>query len=208
MVMPAVEKLDRLAIDVLLGVDHFLLEQKIVESILDTYRQFCRSDEARRLDISELPITDEICLRLRFECLCFSTFLASLQSLKYLTEKKWFVKRSNQRLIGLFHGAIATALLELCNNTGMSELREITLVAIDPKPTFGLGDNLDPLNRLEEYRAAFTKERGSELERFGKWIGKALDAPNYPLFEIIGGTFGKPLLQLVDYAMANVLTRG
>ena len=51
MVMPAVEKLDRLAIDVLLGVDHFLLEQKIVESILDTYRQFCRSDEARRLDI-------------------------------------------------------------------------------------------------------------------------------------------------------------
>ena len=206
--MPAAEKLDRLAIDVLLGVDHFLLEQNIVESILDTYRQFCRSDEARRLDISELPITDEMRLRLRFECLCFSTFLASLQSLKYLTEKKWFVKRPNQRLIGLFDGAIATALIELCNNTGMSELREITLVAIDPKPTFGLCDNLDPLNRLEEYRAAFIKERGSELERFGKWIGKALDAPNYPLFEIIGGTFGKPLLRLVDYAMANVLTRG
>jgi hypothetical protein len=131
-----------------------------------------------------------------------------LQSSKYLTEKKWFVKRPNQRLIGLFDGAIATALIELCNNTGMSELREIALVAIDPKPTFGLGDNLDPLNRLEEYRAAFIKERGSELERFGKWIGKALDAPNYPLFEIIGGTFGKPLLHLVDYAMANVLTRG
>jgi hypothetical protein len=208
MVMPAVEKLDLFAIDILLGVDRFLLEQNIVESILDTYRQFCRTDEARRLDISELPITDEMRLRLRFECLCFSIFVASLQSSKYLTEKKWFVKRPNQRLIGLFDGAIATALIKLCNNTGMSELREITLVAIDPKPTFGLGDNLDPLNRLEEYRAAFIKERGSELERFGKWIGKALDALNYPLFEIIGGSFGKPLLQLVDYAMANVLARG
>ena len=208
MAMPPVQQLDRLAIDVLLGIDHSLLDQNIVESILETYRQFCRSDEARRLDISEMPISDEMRLRLRFECLCFSTFFASLQSSKYLTEKKWFVKRPNERLCELFDGAIAAALIELCNNTGMSELREITLVAIDPKPTFGLGDHLDPLNRLEEYRAAFVKERGSELERFGKWLGKALDAPNYPLFEIIGGTFGKPLLQLSDYAMANVLIRG
>ncbi|MBS3909064.1 MAG: hypothetical protein KGZ93_05490 [Actinobacteria bacterium] len=208
MVVPSVEKLDRLAIDVLSGIDNSLFEQNIVEFILDTYRQFCRSDEALRLDISEMPITDEIRLRPRFESLCFSTFLASLQSSKFLTDKKWFVKRPNQRLIGLFDGAIAAALIELCNNAGMSELREITLVAIDPKPTFGLGDHLDPLNRLEEYRAAFVKERGSELERFGKWIGKALDGPNYPLFEIIGGTFGEPLLQLSDYAMADVLKRG
>jgi len=87
----------------------------------------------------------------------------------------------------------------------MSDLREITLIAIDPKPQFGIGDHLDPLNRLGEYRSAFVKERGSELERFGKWIGKALDAPHYPIFEIIGDTFGKPLLQLSAYAMNNVL---
>ena len=206
--MPPVQQLDRLANDVLLGIDRSLLDQNIVESILEMYRQFCRSDEARRLDISEILINDEMRLRLHFECLCFSTLFASLQSSKYLTEKKCFVKRPNERLCELFDGAIAAALIELCNNTGMSELREITLVAIDPKPTFGLGDHLDPLNRFEEYRAAFVKERGSELERFGKWLGKALDAPNYPLLEIIGGTFGKPLLQLSDYAMANVLMRG
>ena len=207
MPMPSIEKLDRLAVNVLLGIDHFLLDQNIVESILETYRQVCRGDEARRLNISEMPITGEMRLRLRFECLCFSTFFASLQSSKYLTEKKWFVKRPNQRLIQLFDGAIATALIELCNNTGMSELPEITLVAINPKPKFGLGDHLDPLNRLEDYRAAFVKDHGSELERFGKWVGKALDARNYPLFEIIGGTSGKLLLQLSDYAMANVLKR-
>ena len=90
----------------------------------------------------------------------------------------------------------------------MSELHEITLVSIDPKPTFELDDHLDPLNRLEEYRAAFVKAHGSELKRFGKWIGKALDAPNYPLFGIIGANFGKPLLQLSNHAMANVLMRG
>jgi len=203
--MSSIEKIDRLATNVLLGIDHFLLDQNIVESILETYRQFCRSDDARRLNISEMPITDEMRLKLRFECLCFSTFFASLQSSKYLTEKKWFIKQPNQRLIELFDGAIATALIELCNNSGMSELHEITFVAIDPKPKFGLGDHLDPLDRLEEYRSAFVKKRGSELEQFGKWIGKALDAPNYPIFEIIGGTFGKPLLQLTDYTMKNVL---
>ena len=206
--MPTVQKFDRLAVDVLLGIDQLLIDQNIVESIVKTYIKFCRSDESRRLDISEIPITEETHLRLRFECLCFSTFSASLQSSKYLKEKRWFVKLPNQRLIGLFDGAIAAALIEFCNNTGMSELHEIILVSIDQKPTLGLGDHLDPLNRLEEYRAAFVKARGSELERFGKWIGKALDAPNYPLFEIIGGNFGTPLLQLSDYAMANVLMRG
>ena len=199
--MPSTEKLDGLAGNVLLGIDRLLLDQKIVESILETYRQFCCSDEARRLNISQMPITDEMRLRLHFECLCFSTFFVSLQSSKYLTEKKWFVNRPNQRLIQLFDGAVAAALIKLCNNSGLSELHEITLVTIDPKPEFVFGDHLDPLNRLEEYRSAFVKERGSELERFGKWIGKTLDAPNYPIFEIIGGDFGKPLLQLSDYAL-------
>jgi len=206
--MPSLEKLDRLASDVLLGIDNLLLDQNIVESILETYRQFCRSNEAQRLNMSEMPIDDEMRLRLRFECLCFSIFLASLQSSKYLIEKKWFVKQPNQRLIELFDGALASALIELCDKSGMNELREMKLVAIDPKPTFGFGDYLDPLNRLEEYRTAFVKEHGSELKRFGKWIGKVLDAPNYPLFEIIGGNFAKPLLQLSDYVMSSVLING
>jgi len=205
--MPTLQELDRIAVDVLLGIDHLLQDQNIVKSIIEIYIKFCRGDEARRLDISEIPITNETLLRLRFECLCLSIFYASLLSSKYLIEKRWFAKRPDQGLIKLFDGAIATALIELCNNTGISKLHEITLVSIDPKPTFGLGDYLDPLNRLEEYRSAFMKERGSELERFGKRIGKVLDAPNYPIFEVIGGPFVKPLLQLADYGMANALLR-
>lgn len=202
--MPSVEKLDGLAINVLLGIDHLLFSQNITESILEMYRKFCCSDDARRLNISQMPITEELRLRLRFECLCLSTFFVSLQSSKYLIEKKWFVERPNQRLIQYFDGVIAIALIKLCNNSGISKLHEIKLVAINPKPEFGHGDHLDPLNRLEEYRSAFVQERGSELKRFAKWIGKTFDAPNYPILEIIGGAFGRPLLQLTHYALSNV----
>jgi hypothetical protein len=90
----------------------------------------------------------------------------------------------------------------------MNELREILITAVAPKLTFGLGDPIDPLDRLDEYRASFAKKRGIELERFGKWIGKALDAPNYPLFEVIGSSFGITLLKLSDNAMSSVFMHG
>lgn len=204
MSLPSIEILDRLAINVLASIDHFLLEQQIVEYILETYTTFCRGDEACRLNILEKPITDEMRLRLRFECLCLCTFFSSFLSSRYFCEKKWFIKRPNQKLIELFDDALATALIGLCSETGMKTLREITLVS--PKPTFKFGEHIDPLNRLEEYRFAHVKARGSESQRFGKWIGKTLDAPNYPLLEIIGGHFGKSLLHLSDCAITNVFT--
>jgi len=194
---PTTKELNRLADDVVFGIDHFLLDQKIVDTILDTYKNFCRSDNARRLAILEKPITDEMFLRLRFECLCFSIFFASLQSSKYLP---------NQESIELFGGAIAAALIVHSKNTGMSRLYEITLVAIEPELTFGFGEPVDPLDRLEEYRDSFVKARGSEVEHFGKWIGKSLDPPNYPLFDIIGGSFGEILLRLSDAVITHVFT--
>lgn len=89
--MPTEQILDRIALDVFLGIDHLLLDQKIVESMVEKYANFCRSDEARRLGILEIPITDETHLRLRFECLCFSTFNACLSSSIYHKKEMWFV---------------------------------------------------------------------------------------------------------------------
>lgn len=195
MATPTTKDLDSLAADVVLGIDQFLLDQKIIDTILDTYKKVCRSDSTRRLDILEKTITDEMVLRLRFECLCFSVFFASLQSSKYL---------SNQGSIELFADAIAAALVVHSKNAGMSELCEITLVAIEPELTFGFGELVSPLDRLEEYRASFMEAQGSEVEHFGKWIGKALDPPNYPLLEIIGGNFGEILLRLSDVVIAHV----
>ena len=192
MVIPLKEKLEYLADNILLGIDHFLLDQKIIESILETYRKSCRS-----LNIKEKPITDEMRLRLRFEFLCFSTFYTSLQSSKYFTEKTWsFINsRPDQGIIQLFDGAIGASLIKLCNNTGLSELHEITFYTIADPKTLDLSDHVDPLDRLEEYRSAFIKERGSEIERFGKWIGKSLDAQHYPLLEAIGDIYGLELIK-------------
>lgn len=191
------KEFDKLAGDIVFGIDHSIHDQKIIDTILDVYKNFCRSDSARKLTILEKPLTDEMFLRLRFECLCFSIFFACLLSSKYL---------SNQGSIELFGDAIAAALVVHSENTGMGKLGEITLVAIEPELTFGLGEPVNPLDRLKEYRASFVEAQGSEVEHFGKWIGKSLDPPNYPLFEIIGGNFGEILLRLSDNVIAHVFT--
>jgi hypothetical protein len=104
----------------------------------------------------------------------------------------------------MFQGALATEFIERCNNLGMNLLREINLLAIHPQPQFGFGGCLNPLDCLEEYRAAFLKGNEGELVRLGKRIGMALDAAHYPLLEIIGANFGKQVLFLSDYALAKI----
>jgi hypothetical protein len=99
---------------------------------------------------------------------------------------------------------LGAALLESCDRLGVFRLREITLVAIEPRLSFGFGEKLDPLSRLEEYSAASVKQHGNELQCFGKWVGKALDAPNYPLFELIGLTHGAALLRLSRQVVKTV----
>ena len=189
-------------------IDKFLHEQNVIETILTQYREFCHSDDAQRLRISEGPITNETLLRLRFECLSFSTFLASLQSAGFFTEKRWFKTRPNQELIKMFDRALGSTLTRFCNANGVDTLREIAIVAVTPKPTFGFGEKVDPVNRLEEYQRAFERARGSEVECFGKWVGKTLDPPNYPLLELIGVSFGSLLLQLSHVAMVHVFMAG
>jgi hypothetical protein len=195
------EKFDLLAGNVLNLIDRLLFDQNIVESILEIYTGYSSSDEARRLNIAQAHVTDEMRLRLRFECIGFCIFCVTQQSSKYFTEKKWLFRRPDQKLNQIFHGALATAFIEHCNKSGMNALREIQVVAIHPNPEFGFGDCLDPLDQLEEYRSAFLKENGGELVRFGKRIGMALDAAHYPLLEIIGGNYGKELLLVSKYAL-------
>jgi hypothetical protein len=103
-------------------------------------------------------------------------------------------------LLEHFDGALGVALIEHCKSAGMSELQDIAYVVLNPHK------RLDPIDRLEEYRHSFLKERGSESERFGKWIGRALDPPHYPLLELIGGEIGVPLVHLVNEVLSNVLS--
>ena len=179
MTIRSLREFDSASADVLNLIDQTLFDQSSVESILEIYTAFCSSDEARRLDIAQAHIS---------------------------TEKKWFLTRQNQNLNQTFHGALATAFIEHCDSLGMNLLHEIQLVAIHPKPEFGFGDCLDPVGRLDDYRAAFLKEKGGDLVKFGKRIGMALDAAHYPLLEIIGGNFGKEMLLVASYALAKVFS--
>ncbi len=208
MQIPSIDKLDILAVDVLLSIDEFLIDQKIVKSILETYKLVCRSRNIQGLKISEMPITDDMKLRMGYECLCFSIFLATLQSTKYLAEKKWFTTHPDKILIQQFNRALETALIVFCEKTMMIELRDIKFIATGPEPKFVLGAHLDPLDRLEEYGEAFIKNHGRELGIFSNWVGKALDAPNYPLFETIGSMFGKQLIKMSNDAVTIVSTQG
>jgi len=83
----------------------------------------------------------------------------------------------------------------------MSTLREIQCVAIKPQLKFGLGDSVDPADRLQDYVATCMRENGGELVRFGKRIGMALDANHYPVLELIGGCFGETMLLVTKCAM-------
>lgn len=191
---PENQDLGLLADQVLVQLDKLLRDQSIVESILEIYSEFCSGDETRRLNILKVSISDDMRMRLHFECMCYCVFLVTLQSSKYFTKKRWFIKRPSPKLNQLFHGALVTQFLELCKNSGILTLREIQVVAISPEVQFGFGNRVDPIDRLEEYRSAFVKNRGDDLVIFGKRIGMALDPAHYPTLELIGGNFGKQLL--------------
>jgi len=198
----SVETFRRLAFDLLSRID-FGVREDYIESILEAYTTVCQFDNLRE-HMPQRPITDEMRLRLRFECLCLSAFFAMSQSSRRLTRKKWFATRPDKRLGGLFHGAIAITLVELCNNAGMTAFHETVLVSMHPVQ-FGLGDHLDALNRLKEYRFTFARDPRFALEQFGKYIGMALDAPHWPTLGIIGESFVMPLGKLSVFATKSVL---
>jgi hypothetical protein len=185
--------LDKRAEAVMTGLNE--LNTQVIESILRTYQQVCRGDGRQPGILREREITNETLLRLQFECLCFAIFLAVLGS-------SHFIK--NQRLSELFDGALGTVLLKHCSAAGMGSLSEITIWTMDRAAQSESQQMLDPINRLEEYRRCFVKQKGSEIEHFGKCIGKTLDPPRYSILDLIGGEHAIVLLRGVSDVMSRV----
>jgi hypothetical protein len=177
----------------------FKLQQEltsIINDLFQSYREICNLKEVIQLGITEKEISEDMRLRIKFEMLCFSSFCASLIISNYYKEESF----------DMFNGFLAKKIIDISRLEGMQNLKEIVLRSIEPDISFGFGQNLDPLRRLEEYRYYFVKNRGSELERFGRWIGKALDADHYPLFDLLGGEFGVRLLLLTNQVIKTVLS--
>jgi hypothetical protein len=172
------------------------LVETVVESIVDTYLLFTASATAERLEITARPIEQETRDRLTFECLCMCVFLACSISDLFFVARARVTGEDGKGMASVFRAALVHALQEHCRQVGLSTRNEIVLVAVDPEPRFGHGSTtLDPMNRLEEYRKAAISFQGSEVQRFGKWIGKALDTSHYPILELIGGCVVEDLLK-------------
>ena len=172
-----------------------------VNIILVSYEAIC--EEVSKIESK--TETEEMRRRLAFECLCYSAYLCCFISKKFITVKRFWRNKPDRKLINQFNKAIAGELILTCERIGLTELREIVIVEMNKEtlePTFGEGDNLNPSNRLIEYLKAYESEPGSEIEQFGKYIGKALDAPHYPTLEFIGVNFSTVISGMVKEVMS------
>jgi hypothetical protein len=177
-------------------IQKIVVQQSVVDVIVEAYDRFINGDEAQRLGIERAKNDQDTRLRLTFEVLCFAAFLSRAPAADFFTELRWFKKKPNVELLTLYYTELSRALHSFCEREGLHKLREIVVVSIKPEIKFGLGDLLDAKRRYSEYQAGQLRELGSELEFFGKNIGKALDPKHYPILELIGGVCGKPLLEL------------
>ena len=172
-----------------------------VNIILISYETMC--EEVSKIEFR--TETEGMRSRLAFECLCFSAYNCCLIAKQFITVRRFWRNRPDRKLINQFNKAIAGELVLTCETRGLTELREIVIVEMDKEtlePTFGEGDNLNPSNRLIEYLEAYKSEPGSEIEQFGKYIGKALDASHYPTLEFIGVNFSTVISGMVKEVMS------
>lgn len=182
------------------GIKHHNTVQKLSQ----TYLSFCESSEAKQLGIKYKHINNEVKTRLLFELICLAAFYTSLIAPKYFPTQEIFRKELPYEPIRYFNNQVGKYLVEMCNKEGMTDLKEITVISIEPEIDFGLGEVLNPLNRLIEYAKCSAEQPGTEAEHFGKYIGKSLDPYHYPILELLGGFEAKGLLTIADSAMKGV----
>ena len=200
------DKTEIYALKVMLLLNEVIPE--MVESILVRYKNFCETDEATSvLNMYCQPETAEMRLRILYECLCFASFSCCVISTGFFTKREWLKKRPDPQLVEAFQISLANHLIENCQALDATELQEIELINVDEdlKPVFELGDNLNPVVRMDEYLSAIKNRPGDEAELFGENIGKSLDPAYYPLLANVGSDYAGLLLMLARKVMKEVV---
>jgi len=182
------------------NIEHF----NIVKGMLARYGKFCESSEAKKLSIKPRQITGGIELRLVFELLCFAVFITSRTVAKYISTRKLIVKKTNYELVDYYNKRISQHLAKLCQDLGMTKLREIALISPPPQIKIKYGDPLHPHLRLREYSKCRMTKKGSEVQHFGRNISKALDPYNYPALERLWSEEITALTKLVARVIAEI----
>jgi hypothetical protein len=186
------------------ALDRNLAQDSIVKEISAHYITFCESSKARKLSMKPRTVTEGVELRLLFELLCFTSFLTSQTISNYLSTRKLLRKRTNYEFVRYYSGRVGHHLTRLCQDLGMTKLREILFISSPPDVKIKLGDPLHPAVRLTEYSECHTEKKGTEVQHFAQHLSKALDPYHYPSLEVLWNPQIVTLKKLAQRAMAEV----
>ena len=197
-------ELDLKAKATVFSLDRNLESSNIAKEISALYLNFCESSKAGKLSIKPRQITEGVELRLVFEALCFATFIVSKIIPKYISTKKLIKKKIDYGLVRYYNARLARHLLQLCQDLGMTKLREIVIISPPPETKIKYGDPLYPIARLKKYSDSYSKKRGTEAQHFGRELSKALDPYHYPALEGLWQERVTALTKLAEKALAEI----
>jgi hypothetical protein len=204
MAIPLEAELDVKSKATVFSLDRNLERAKVVKEISDTYIRFCESAKAKKRSIRRRKITSGVELRLLFETLCFTAFVTTGISPKYIATKGLIFKKVNYELVRYYNNRVAQHLVKLCHDLGMTKLNEIILISPPPETKIKHGDPLDPMKRLKEYSEYQGRKRGTEAQHFGRNVGTALDPFNYQALETLWREQVTALTKLTEKVLSEV----
>ena len=196
-------ELDLKAKATVFSLDRNLAQGNIVKQFSELYLTFCESSEARKLSIKPRNVTEGVELRLLFELLCFTSFLTSQLIPNYVSTRKLLRKKTNHELVRYYSGQVAKHLTRLCQNLGMTKLKEIIFISPPPDVKIKLGDPLHPSTRLAEYSKCHAAKKGREAQHFAQHLSKALDPYHYQDLEALWNPQVTTLKKLAQRATAE-----
>jgi hypothetical protein len=186
------------------SLDRNLESANVVRDISNSYLTFCKSSEAKKRSIKPRKITEGVELRLLFEALCFTAFLTTKKTPKYIMTRRLLLKKVNHELVRYYNTRVAQHLINLCNDLGMTKLSDIVLISPPPEIKIKHGDPLHPMTRLKEYSESQEKRRGTVAQHFSRNIGKALDPFNHQHLEALWRDQVTALTKLTEKVLSEV----
>jgi len=178
------------ALNTLRVLNYLLNNLKLEKTIYFTYRQGC--SEALQEPRSFIK---EDWRRIKFEILCFavSTCLLNVGPIYFADKKEEF---------SIYNAALQDHLYKYLRQKKITKTREFIIKEITPILKYGYGEYLNPYNRISEYARRESDE--SYIKLFTMKMATTIDPDNYPIGEIVTGSFLELILNVVKGALDSV----
>lgn len=180
----------------------YLIENKWIKEIYNIYKKTV-DEIANKFGCVIKELDHEKYNRLFLELISYSlSLIIYFSSFEFSIKKKhFFFFKMEADVHGrmIFREAVASLTRDKIIQLKIDQLKEIVFTQLEPEIQFGYSDkNIDFWRRVNEYAAiqyGSSEKKGKDVEIFGKYIGKALDAKHCPALEIIGGSYAMDILE-------------